>query len=293
MSFKQELSRITADVEKVLEEMLPKGRWDDDPSNVGRYSTLNKGKRLRPFLTVQSAGLFDVPYQPALRAGTCIEMLHNFSLIHDDLPCIDNDNLRNGRPSAWAQYGYWQAVLGGDGLLNWPYHVLATDEKISDNPAVRLELIRILSEASHGMLLGEYMDTESETGRFHAISDIDEIQILKTGQIFLACTMFGATLGHADEASRAALRKFTESMGLCFQVTDDILDATGDESKVGKTLNKDAAANKATYISLYGLDGARAKAAELAAAAKNALAIFDHRADALRDLMDYMTTRES
>ncbi|MCL2331183.1 MAG: polyprenyl synthetase family protein [Proteobacteria bacterium] len=293
MSFSQEISRITADVEKVLEEMLPKGRWDDDPSSVGRYSSLNKGKRLRPFLTVQSAGLFDTPYEQSLRAGTCIEMLHNFSLIHDDLPCIDNDKLRNGRPSAWAQYGYWQAVLGGDGLLNWPYHVLATDEKISADPAVRLELIRILSEASHGMLLGEYMDTESETGRFHAISDIDEIQILKTGQIFLACTMFGATLGHADEASRAALQKFTQPMGLCFQVTDDILDAIGDEEKVGKTLRKDAACNKANYILLYGVDGARKKAAEFATEAKDALSIFDHRADGLRELMDYMPTRES
>ena len=289
--FKTELKKIAEDVNIVLNEMLPHGRWEDDPSNIGRYAALDKGKRLRPFLTVQSANLFNVPYQQALRAGACIEMVHNFSLIHDDMPCIDNDKIRNGKPSAWAQYNEWKALLAGDGLLNWPYQVLATDEKISADQQVRLELIRILSEASNGMMLGEYMDIESEKGRFHSATEIDEIQILKTGQMFLACIMFGATLGNADQAAREALRKFTLPMGLCFQVTDDILDVVGDEAKVGKTLHKDG--EKATYVKLFGLDGARKKAAELSAAAKDELSIFDHRADTLREMMDYLLTRES
>ncbi|MCL1892504.1 MAG: polyprenyl synthetase family protein [Alphaproteobacteria bacterium] len=291
MSLKQELARITIDVDKVLEEMLPRGRWDDDPASVGRYAAIDKGKRLRPFLTTQTAGLFGAPYEPALRAGAYIEMLHNFSLIHDDLPCIDNDELRNGKPSAWAKFGYWQAVLGGDGLLNSSLLSLTMDEKVSPDPQIRLELIRILTEASNGMLLGEYMDIVSETGKFHNPKDIDEIQILKTGCIFNACTKFGALLGNADEASREALRKFTLPMGLCFQVTDDILDAVGDQEKVGKTLHKDA--NKATYVKLFGVDGARKKAAELSAQAKDELSMFDHRADNLRELMDYLLIREN
>ena len=293
MRFKEELLRIAADVDKVLAEMLPKERWDNEPAAVARYATLGKGKRIRPFLTVQCANLFGASYESALHAGACIEMIHNFSLIHDDMPCIDNDTVRNGKPSAWAQYGEWRAMLGGDLLLNWPYHALASDEKISTDAKVRLELIQILSDASNEMVRGEYMDIEAEAGKFQTASEVDEIQLLKTGQLFLACTMFGATLGNADEKSREALREFTKNMGLCFQVTDDILDATGDPEKVGKTLKKDAAAGKATYISLYGLEGARAKATELATAAKDALSIFDHRADNLRELMDYMVTRES
>lgn len=296
MPFKQELSRIATDVEEVLEEMLPRQNadWAGAPANAARYAALDAGKRLRTFLTVQSAGLFDAPYESSLRAGAVIEMIHNYSLIHDDLPCMDNDQLRRGRPSAWAKYGERNALLAGNFLANWPYYILAIDDKISADAAVRLELTKILANATNGMLLGQYMDCDAaDFGKFQSAEAIDKIQSLKTGQIFLACTMFGATLGGADANTRAALKKFTDAMGLCFQITDDILDATGDQEKVGKTLHKDAAAGKATYISLLGLDGARAKATELAATAKDALSIFDSRADHLREMMDYMVTRES
>lgn len=292
---KTELSRIASDIDKVLDEMIPseKSEWTGAPANVARYSALDAGKRIRGFLCTQSAALFDVDYQSALRAGACIEMVHNFSLIHDDMPCIDNDTLRRGRASAWAKFGECDGLLGGDYLLNRPYFILATDEKISTDISIRMKLIKILSEMTEGMLLGEWMDVQAEDGKFQTLPEVNAIQSLKTGCIFNACTMFGATLGNTDDASRAALKKFTNAMGLCFQITDDILDAVGDESKVGKTLRKDDAAGKATYISLYGLDGAREHATRLATDAKSALDIFDGRADNLRELMDYMITRES
>ncbi|MFA7188042.1 MAG: polyprenyl synthetase family protein [Alphaproteobacteria bacterium] len=293
--FKTELLKTASDIDKILDEMIPaqKADWTGAPSNVARYSALDAGKRVRSFLCTQSAALFDVDYESALRAAACIEMIHNFSLIHDDMPCIDNDKLRRGRASAWAKFGECDALLGGDYLLNRPYFILATDEKISKDLSVRMELIKILSEMTDGMALGEWMDVKAESGEFQTLPEVNAIQSLKTGCIFNACTMFGAVLGNADQDSRDALKKFTDAMGLCFQITDDILDAIGDEAKVGKTLRKDNAAGKATYISLYGLDGAREHAVKLAAQAKNALSIFDGRADNLRELMDYMITRES
>jgi farnesyl diphosphate synthase len=293
MDFISNLKKIAADVDAVLNEMIPAARFKGDPIDVTRYATIGKGKRIRPFLTVQAAQLFGVPYESAVRAGACIEMVHNFSLVHDDMPCIDNDTVRNGKPSAWAQFGEWQALLGGDFGAIWPYKIMATDEKIHIDPVIRLELSRILSEQTCGMIMGEWMDTQAEAGEFQTQQDIDEIQNLKTGCLFNCCTMFGATLGHANEAQRAALKKYTDAMGLCFQITDDILDATGDPAVVGKTLGKDAAAGKATYISLLGIDGARAKVDDLVATAKDALSLFDERADNLRALMDYMVNRES
>lgn len=292
---KSALSQIASDIDKILDEMIPaeNQEWTSSPANVARYSTLNAGKRIRSFLCTQSAGLFNVDYWSALRAAACIEMMHNFSLIHDDMPCIDNDTMRRGRASAWAKFGECDALLGGDYLLNRPYFILATDEKISNDLSVRIKLIKILSSMTDGMLLGEWMDVQAESGKFQTLTEINKIQSLKTGCMFNACTMFGATLGNADEQSFNALKKFTDAMGLCFQITDDILDAIGDEVKVGKTLRKDKAVGKATYISLYGLEGAKEHAIKLANKAKSALNIFDERADNLRELMDYMISRES
>ncbi|MCL2369195.1 MAG: polyprenyl synthetase family protein [Alphaproteobacteria bacterium] len=288
--FMQKIEHIAKDTDRILNEYIAPGRWSDDPANIGLYATLDKGKRLRPFLTVAAGKLFDVPYESALRAGTCIEMVHNFSLIHDDLPCMDNDEVRNNKPSAWKKFGEWQAILGGDFLNSLGFYPLATDDKITTDANTRLELIKTLSKSIIGMCQGQYMDIMSESGMFHNPDEIDEIQILKTGCIFNACTGFAAILGNASEAEREALRKFTLPMGLCFQVTDDLLDVVGDADKVGKTLNKDG--NKATYPKILGVDGARAKARELADAAKAELAIFGDRADSLRELMDWMVERD-
>lgn len=293
MDFKSELKKIASDVEKVLNETIPLPRYAGDPFDASRYAALDAGKRLRTFLTVQVGQLFDAQYDALVRAGACIEMSHNFSLIHDDLPCIDNDKLRRGRPSVWAKYGERNAVLAGDFLAVLPYQILANDARISANESIRLKLIGELASATNGMILGEWMDCEAESDKFKTAPEIDEVQELKTGRIFLACARFGSILGGASAEQARALDNFIAAMGLCFQITDDILDAVGDEAKVGKTLRKDDAAGKATYVSLLGVDGARNKAVELVAAAKSALDIFDNRADNLRALMDYMITRDS
>ena len=296
MDFASELKKIAADVDKTLDEMLPKAKWEGDPADVARYGTIDAGKRLRTFLTVQVGNLFDAPYEQTLRAGAIIETVHNFSLIHDDLPCMDNDRLRRGKPSAWAKFGERNAVLGGDYLFILAFEILSKDTNITSDAETKLELVRALAEASDGMHIGQYMDCEAEAGkRFQSAEDIEEIQRLKTGQIFLVCAKFGMILGHSKASAEqtAAIEKYIAAMGVCFQQTDDILDATGDESKVGKTLRKDGAAGKATYVSLLGIEGARAKAREFADIAKDALNIFDGRADNLRALIDFFLTRES
>ncbi|MDR1337886.1 MAG: polyprenyl synthetase family protein [Rickettsiales bacterium] len=292
MSLKTELLKIAADMDVILDEMIPGDEYENSPANVARYAVLDAGKRLRSFLTVASAGLFGASYESAIRAGACLEMIHNFSLIHDDLPCIDNDRLRRGRPSVWAKYGECNAVLAGDFLLNRAYTTLANDTRISGDAAVRMELVRILSEMTGGMIQGEWLDVDAETKTNQTEEDILLIQSLKTGCLFNASTSMGAVLGGANAEQRAALKKFTDAMGLCFQITDDILDAVGDADKVGKTLRKDVAANKATFVSLLGLDGARQRAGRIAAEADVALEIFGPRADILRELMDYIIVRE-
>jgi len=290
--FRSELSRIAVDVEDILNEYLSED-LEASPADVGRYATLDAGKRLRVFLCVKIAELFGVPYAAAIRAGAVIEIIHGFSLVHDDLPCIDNDRLRRGRPSAWAKFGERNAVLGGDYLLNIAYKILATDDRISNDIGRRLELVCALSDAADGMMMGQWMDCEAETGRFNTQPEVDQIQILKTGRIFMAAANFGMILGDTGVDERAAIQKFIDAMGLCFQITDDILDVIGDEDKVGKTLRKDRARNKATYISLFGLQYARKKARELADSAKAALVIFGDRGDILCQLMDYMIARDS
>ena len=291
-NFKSELSRIAEDVDVILDGYLPED-LEASPADVGRYATIDAGKRLRSFLTVKIAELLGVPYASALRAGAIVEIVHNFSLIHDDLPCIDNDTLRRGRPSAWAKFGERNAVLGGDYLLNIAYKILATDERITADAATRLKLVYALSDATDGMLMGEWMDCEAETGRFGTHPEVDQIQTLKTGRIFMAAANFAIILGAPSADERAALEKFIAAMGLCFQITDDILDAEGVQDKVGKTLRKDAAANKATYISLFGLEYAKKKAMELAEGAKSALAVFGTKASLLLELMDYMVVRDN
>lgn len=292
MPLKSELISIATDINKIFGEMIPADKYPNSPVNVSRYAILDAGKRLRSFLCVQVAKIFDVPYAAAIRAGACVEMVHNFSLIHDDLPCIDNDKLRRGRPSVWAKYGERNAILAGDYLLNRPYFILATDAQISTDVQIRIELINVLSEMTQGMILGEWMDCEAETQTNQTKSEIELIQDLKTGCLFNACTSFGAILGGANAEQRAALKKYTDAMGLCFQITDDILDAAGDQALVGKTLRKDANANKATFVTLLGLDGAREMAQTVGQTAKTALDIFGPRADTLRELIDYILVRD-
>lgn len=258
-----------------------------------RYSALSGGKRLRPFLTVASAKLFGVSREASLCAAAAIEFIHTYSLIHDDLPSMDNDAMRRGKPSCHVVFGEAGAILAGDALLTFAFQVLS-DERVHPDPAVRCELIRTLSVASgyRGMAGGQMMDLEAENKQL-SIDEIIRLQRLKTGELFAMSCEAGAILGKAPKMPRNALRGYAHDLGLAFQITDDLLDAEGTRSEVGKEVNKDKRAGKATLVSVLGIERAKEQARILANQAIGHLEIFDKKADELRALAEFVITRKS
>ena len=256
-----------------------------------RYSALSGGKRLRPFLTVAAADLFGVSRESSLMVACAIEFVHTYSLVHDDLPAMDNDDMRRGKPSAHKQFGEAAAILSGDALLTFAFQVLS-DERVHPNPAVRIELVQALAVAAgfRGMVGGQMMDIEAE-GRELSIDEIIRLQRLKTGELFAHSCEAGAILGKAPRALRNALYRYAHDMGLAFQITDDLLDAEGTRLETGKTVRKDADAGKATFVSAMGIERAREQAKVLARQAISHLAPFDKGADVLRLLAEYVVTR--
>lgn len=257
-----------------------------------RYSTLAGGKRLRPFLVMASAGLFGVDRNSALRTASAIEFIHVYSLIHDDLPAMDDDDLRRGKPSCHKEFGEAAAILAGDGLQALAFEVLA-DEATHASANVRCELMRSFAKASGvtGMVGGQMMDLDAE----HEDLTIDEIihlQRMKTGQLFMLSCESGAILGKAAPNLRAALRGYANAIGLAFQITDDLLDAEGTREETGKDVGKDKEAGKATLVSALGVERARSQAKMLVQQAKTHLEHFDKRADILRQLADFVIERK-
>ncbi len=258
-----------------------------------RYSALSGGKRLRPFLTVAAADLFGVSRDSSLMVASAIELVHTYSLIHDDLPAMDDDPIRRGKPSNHIQFGEAAAILAGDALLTFAFQVLS-DEHVHPNPLVRCELIRALSVAAgfRGMVGGQMMDIEAE-GRELSIDEIIRLQKLKTGEIFAHSCEAGAILGKAPRSLRNALFRYAHDLGLAFQITDDLLDAEGTRTETGKTVRKDEAAGKATLVSVMGIDRARQQAKVLARQAIAHLAPFDKQADVLRALAEFVISRRN
>lgn len=256
-----------------------------------RYSTLSGGKRLRPFLAVCSAGLFGVSMDAAIEAACAIEFIHTYSLIHDDLPAMDNDDLRRGKPSCHKQFGEAAAILAGDGLLTYAFQILAS-KKMHPDPAVRCELITALSQASgcFGMVGGQMMDLEAENKTL-SVDEIIRLQRLKTGELFAVSCEAGAILGKAPHMMRNLLRAYAHDMGLAFQITDDLLDAEGTRTNTGKNVRKDKAAGKATLVSVMGIDKARDHAQVLIQQAISHLSVFDKKADHLRRLAEFVIAR--
>ena len=289
-----ELEETAEAVEQLLDSLivLPDGR-EARVVDAMRYSTLAGGKRLRPFLVIASADLFAVRREQSLRVAAAVEMVHTYSLVHDDLPCMDDDDLRRGKPSAHIQFDEATAVLAGDGLLTQAFEVLA-DEETSHNAGIRAELISSLARAagSHGMVGGQMMDLLTE----HIEVDVGEItrlQQLKTGALIAFACEAGAILGKADDHERHALHAFAHDLGLAFQITDDLLDAEGSAERLGKKVGKDKDRGKATYVSLLGLDGARQQAELLAEQAATHLLPFGPRAELLRDLATFVINRRT
>lgn len=256
-----------------------------------RYSALGGGKRIRPFLVTQAASLFGVGQSRAYRAAAAIEMVHCYSLIHDDLPAMDDDDMRRGRPTNHKQFDEATAILAGDALLTKAFEVLAHPDT-HDNSAVRADLCLALAKASGdaGMVGGQMLDLVAEHHKLD-IPEITRLQRMKTGALIAVSCEMGAILGKASESSRLALRHYAHDIGLAFQIADDLLDVEGDAGEVGKATGKDEAAGKATFVSLLGVERARDQANLLSAQAREHLDIFGEKGELLKELADFIVTR--
>lgn len=286
--FKQALAQAQADISDFLAAEL--ARFSDDRVAQGmRYAT-DGGKRLRGFLVLETSALFGVAREHALFAAAAVECLHAYSLVHDDLPCMDDDDLRRGQPTVHVKWDEATAVLVGDALQTFAFELLA-DQRAGDADQ-RIALVASLARASgaQGMVLGQAQDIAAETAQTPLTLDqITELQGNKTGRLIEWPALAGAILGRADPAP---LLTYARAIGLAFQIADDILDVTGDAATAGKALQKDAAAGKATFVSLLGLEGAKARAATLVAEAEAALTPYGERAHHLAALARYIVDRD-
>jgi farnesyl diphosphate synthase len=287
----QDASRI---VDEMLDRVLPKPHGlHARVHEAMRYATFAGGKRLRPFLVLNSARLFGVEVERAARAAAAIEVLHTYSLVHDDLPCMDDDDLRRGRPTTHIAFDEMTAVLAGDALLTVAFEILAHPDT-HPSGEVRSALVLRLAEASgsNGMIGGQMIDMQAAQNAFGA-DEIILLQRLKTGQLFEFSCEAGAILGHAKQEDRDRLRAYARDMGLVFQITDDLLDVTSTAEKTGKAVGKDQDQGKATLVSIMGIDGARAEAEKLARRAAATLAPYGNAAPELCELPLFLLDRES
>lgn len=265
-----------------------------------RHGALAGGKRLRPFLVVESAALFGVPRSAAMPAAAALECIHCYSLVHDDLPAMDNDDLRRGQPTVHRAYDEATAILAGDGLLTLAFEILARDEAGPD-AEVRIALVASLARAAGvaGMIGGQMLDLAAE-GRFAAGGPLDlpaeeiiRLQAMKTGALLRQACEAGALLGRADAGQRESLDRYARAVGRAFQIADDLLDVEGEADTVGKAVGKDAAAGKATLVGRLGIAGARAELARLVAEAEAALAGFGSAATLLEEAARFVAARRN
>jgi len=305
--FEMRLVSFVLRVEEALEDVLGKSPLPAELARPARlrdamaYAVLGGGKRLRPLLVVESAGLFGVDFHYALNTGIAFELLHCYSLVHDDLPAMDNDDTRRGKPTCHKAFDEATAILAGDALQTLAFDVL-TRETTHNDPAVRTALVRCLAAASGigGMAGGQMLDLEAE-GRFTAdqtpppltIEEIERLQRMKTGALLSACCRAGGILGKADSDAQRALDRFGRAIGFAFQLADDLLDVEGSAEEVGKAVGKDAAKNKATLVSALGPLAARRKLNDLVDDAKRALRSFGTRAEWLVACADFVAARKS
>ncbi|MGC6534031.1 MAG: polyprenyl synthetase family protein [Parvibaculales bacterium] len=258
-----------------------------------RYAALDGGKGFRPFLAVATAKMFDVDEAQAVRAAMAVECVHCYSLIHDDLPAMDDDDMRRGRPSLHKAYDEATAILAGDALLTLAFEILA-DEKIHNDATVRADLVTRLAQAAgmQGMVGGQMMDLLSPDLKLDA-GGLTRLQKMKTGALISCAVEAGALLGQADDAQHHALVNYAHDIGLAFQIADDVLDVEGASADIGKTAGKDAASGKVTFASLLGVERARAQAASLIDQAVNHLDIFGPEADVLRQAAKFVIQRQT
>ena len=286
-------------VDATLDAVLPRpeGR-QARVQEAMRYAITAGGKRLRPFLVLHSARLFGVDDSRSLRVGAAIESLHTYSLVHDDLPCMDDDDLRRGRPTTHIAFDEMTAVLAGDALLTIAFEILA-DARTHPSPDVRCALIARLAEAAghSGMIGGQVIDMLADTlrseGGGFGVEDVIDLQRRKTGQLFEFSCEAGPILGQAGAEDRARLKAYAEDMGVVFQITDDLLDVTSTAEKTGKAVGKDADMGKQTLVTLLGVEGARVEAGKRARRAVEALGPYAAKAPELSALPFFLLDRDA
>ncbi|MEO6387692.1 MAG: polyprenyl synthetase family protein [Croceibacterium sp.] len=289
----RELQRIQREVDDAFDAFLPVP--EDGRAQLVRamrHAAIGGGKRVRPLLLVTTAEMYGTSHAAAVRAGCAIEAIHAYSLIHDDLPCMDDDDVRHGKPTVHREFGEATAVLAGDALHAFAFELLS-DQETSSDPFTRIELVKCLACASgaEGMAGGQMMDIASE-GAAVDLRTVTRLQQLKTGALLGAAVEMGAILGKVPEEGRAYLRAYARDIGLAFQIADDLLDHEGDEAKAGKTLRKDAGAGKATFVSLMGAEQARQQARALSQQAEGHLQGHGEEADLLRALARFVVERD-
>jgi farnesyl diphosphate synthase len=288
------MNRSAALTNDALGRLLPKREGPQKRVHEAmHYAVFAGGKRFRPFLVLHSAAIFDVDQKKAIRVAAAIEALHSYSLVHDDLPCMDDDDLRRGRPTTHRAYDEATAVLAGDALLTVAFEILSSPET-HDSAEIRSRLVLELARAagSNGMIGGQMIDMQaSQTA--HDLEAVLMLQRLKTGALIEFCCIAGAILGQAGRDDEERLGLYARDIGLLFQITDDLLDETSTSEKTGKAVGKDRDQGKATVISLLGIDAARKKAKTLAAHAKERLIPYGPAADMLRHTPEFLLHRES
>ncbi len=301
-NFPAQLASVAAEIEQLLDRLLApaplEGEIARPPRLVAamRHAALDGGKRLRPFLVVETATMFGAARAGALMAGAAFELVHCYSLVHDDLPAMDDDDLRRGRPTVHKAFDEATAILAGDALLTLAFDVMARPDVHAD-AAVRVALVTELTRASGlgGMAGGQMLDLAAE-GRFETKRTLSEneiatLQAMKTGALIRFACRAGAILGNADAAARARIDRYGVVVGQAFQIADDLLDVEGDAKTLGKAAGKDAAAGKATLVAALGIDGARARLKQLLTEADSALAPFGAKADTLRATARFIAER--
>ncbi|MFR3372351.1 MAG: polyprenyl synthetase family protein [Clostridioides difficile] len=294
MEFKQCLKEKASFVEKVLKEYMPKEEgYQKTVIEAMNYSLSAGGKRLRPILTLEACKIVGGNEDEAIPFAIAIEMIHTYSLIHDDLPALDNDDLRRGRPTNHKVYGEAMGILAGDALLNYAFEVMLAGSINKENPEKYLKAINEIAKGAgiYGMIGGQVVDVESENKQIEK-EKLDYIHMNKTAAMMVGCMRAGATIGGANSEQMEEITKNAKNIGLSFQIVDDILDIVGDEAKLGKKVGSDIENHKSTYPSLLGLDKSKEIAHNLIDEAKKSIEKLSDDVDFLKGLAEYIIDRE-
>jgi farnesyl diphosphate synthase len=295
MNFETALKTVATNIDSMLDRLLPlETARARRVVEAMRYSALGQGKRLRPFFVFESARLLGAERGHALRTGAALECVHCYSLVHDDLPAMDDDDLRRGKPTCHKAFDEATAILAGDGLLTFAFEILGHPDT-HPNADVRAELVLELARAAGlaGMVGGQMLDLEAERKSSRDLLEIIAMQAMKTGALFRFSCEAGAILARENGDGRAALKSYADAVGLAFQIADDVLDVESTPETLGKATQKDKEAGKATFIDLYGLAGAKARARALSEEAVKALDRFGHKADTLREAARFIVDRKN